>query len=141
MKVLILEQNRFVVAAYIREEEGGEELVALADLRRLGGKYAGKVRGAMSLFKTYAEHGKGRPYGVTNDQMHHAHYDPEILEFIKGDIRVFCFQDGNRLILTNAGLKKGQKADDKDVARAIRVREQYFTAKTDGTLRIEERKQ
>lgn len=140
MKIVVLERKRFTVAAYVRAGDTGEEsLVALNELKALGKNYAGSAEGITNLFTTYAEHGRLRPNGVTNEQMHHANYDPDILEFIKGDVRVFCFLDGGMAILTNAGLKTKGKANQKDVNKAIKVMRKYFAAKKGGGLQIKDR--
>jgi len=68
--------------------------------------------------------------------MHHANNDPEIFEFIKGKVRVFCFIDDTTVVLTNTGLKKGQKANSRDVNKAIKIRTQYYKDKESGNLRI-----
>lgn len=141
MKLIIIERKGFTVAAYIQEAgDGNESLPAMNDLIKLGSKYQGSAKGVASLYKIFAEHGRLRPHGVTKEQMHHANYDPDIFEFIKGDVRVFCFLDGNMVILTNAGLKKGQKANPKDVAKAEKVYRQYFKDKNQGNIELRERK-
>jgi hypothetical protein len=137
VKLVILKRKSYTVAAYIKED--GDVIQALDELKGLGAKYSGSAKGVASLFKLYAEHGRLRPYGLTKEQMHHANYDPDIFEFIKGDVRVFCFIDGNMAVLTNSGLKKGQKANKKDVAKAIKIYRQYDEDRALGNIRVQHR--
>lgn len=61
------------------------------------------------------------------------------MQFIKGDFRVFCFTDGDDLIiLTHATLKKSQKADPQQVALAVEKRKQYLAAKQRNEVEIVE---
>lgn len=139
MKLIILQRNRYTVAAYISDDGGS--IQALDELRELGSRYNGSAKGIVSLFKIYAENGRLRPYGLTKEQMHHANYDPDIFEFIKGDVRVFCFIDGNMIVLTNSGLKKGQKANKKDVAKALKIFRQYEKDRALGNIEVQKKEQ
>lgn len=139
MKLVILQRKSYTVAAYIKEDEN--VIQALDELKDLGTIYSGSAKGVASLFKIYAEHGRLCPYGLTKEQMHHAHYDPDILEFIKGDVRVFCFIDGKMVVLTNSGLKKGQKANKKDVAKALKIYRQYDKDRALDNICVQHREQ
>ncbi|RLA19578.1 MAG: hypothetical protein DRQ61_11310 [Gammaproteobacteria bacterium] len=136
-----IEGNKYLVVAYVEEAaDGDESIVALDDLRSLGQKYSGSIKGIISLFKIYAKYGRMQPDGVTQSHMHHANYEPDILEFIKGKVRVFCFVDkGGMVVLTNSGLKKGQKASSKDVSKAIKVFRKYHSAKLAGDIEFLEK--
>ena len=44
-----------------------------------------------------------------------------IHEIIKGQARIFCFKDGDSWRLTNGALKRGNKAQDRDIDRAVTI--------------------
>lgn len=63
----------------------------------------------------------------------------DIWEFIQGRLRVFYFFDEGKVVVCTHGLvKKTQKTPKSDIKIAVRVREQYFAAKRQGNLVIEE---
>lgn len=82
----------------------------------------GSVSGLKGLFERYADSGRAK---LSTEVFHHADQKEEIFEFIKGQIRIFCFLDGNAAILTNGALKKTPKASSSDVGEAIRCRNLY----------------
>lgn len=142
MKLQIIERKHYTVAVYVNvDAQGVVSIPAFEELRALGRKYAGSAEGFKSLFKVYSEHGRMHPYGVTMEQMHHANYDPDIYEFRKGDVRLFCIRDGKMVILTNAGIKHGDAAHPPDVNKAKKIAEIYFADKDKGNIQLEERKQ
>jgi hypothetical protein len=49
------------------------------------------------------------------------HLRENIHEVKKGQARVFCYKDGACWKLTNGALKRGNKAQDRDIDRAIRI--------------------
>jgi phage-related protein len=75
---------------------------------------------------------------IRNDRISHKIKD-DIWEFIQGGLRVFYFYDeGKAVICTHGLVKKTQKTPYGEIALAIRLREQYFSAKRQGILVIEE---
>lgn len=65
--------------------------------------------------------------------------EDDIWEFIQGRLRVFYFFDEGKVVVCTHGLvKKTQKTPKNDIKIAVRVREQYFAAKRQGNLVIEE---
>lgn len=141
MKLVIIERKRFTVAAYVQlDAKGNESIPAFDELEALGEQFAGSAKGFKSLFKVYSEHGRMYPQGVTMEQMHHANNNPDIYEFRKGDVRLFCIRDGNMVILTNAGIKHGDESHPPDVNKAKKISESYFADKDKGKIQLEERK-
>ena len=45
----------------------------------------------------------------------------KICEFIKGQTRVFCYQDGNAWVLTNGDMKKSTQTPKANIERAERI--------------------
>lgn len=64
----------------------------------------------------------------------------QIYELIHGKLRLFYFKgvNGQIAVCTGGTRKKGQKADPQFVARAIRMKQDYFAAIDAGTLTTEE---
>ncbi len=64
----------------------------------------------------------------------------QIYELIKGKLRLFYFKgvNGQIAVCTGGTRKKGQKADPQMVARATRIKQDYFAAIEAGTLTTEE---
>lgn len=62
----------------------------------------------------------------------------DIWEFIKGRLRVFWFADEGRIIVCTHGIiKKSNKTPKEDIAQAVRIHEQYRTARKRGYLEVE----
>ena len=63
---------------------------------------------------------------MTTDWFHEANKQSGIWQFIKGRLRVYCFMDdGDLVILTHGSVKKTQKADPKQIERAVAQKAQY----------------
>lgn len=108
------------------------EVVDVLDyLSSFNGKQFKIAQGCFGLFDRFAEHGE---HGFSRDIFHSTSNCKSIWRFEKGDIRVFCFFDGRKnLILTNAGLKAGQKKiKPRDaIAKALKARGAYYEGKSD----------
>ena len=140
MKLLILEKDAGTVAAMTEVNDGKESCPVLEYLMSVPVNQQASAKGFFDLFGRYAAGGRdGKRGGVTSKQMHHADNDEGILEFIKGQLRVFCFEDdGALVILTNVGKKKSGKAYKKDVKAAVSARDQYLEAKKAGNVEFVE---
>jgi hypothetical protein len=101
------------------------EIPALAFLRDLakGGDYCSSAKGFKPLFERYAS---SLRRNLTAELFHEVDKAEKIWEFIKGDIRIFCFFDGNTAVLTHGALKKSPKVDPSEVAKAISYKKAYF---------------
>jgi hypothetical protein len=91
--------------------------------------------GMLALFQRYAQDGRAR---LTSSNFHEANREQGIWEFIKGRLRVFCFvdQDGALIVLSHGAIKKQQKADRQEVAKAVRLKEAFLAAKAAGTVEL-----
>ena len=134
MKFVTLKQGRYKVAA-VTEEAGVE---VLRFLRALPADMQGSAAGLPALFQRYAESGRQQ---LTNAVFHEANKQEGIWEFIKGRLRVFCFMDtdGTLLVLSHGAIKKTQKADPAEVAKAVRLKKDYMAAKAGNNIEWEER--
>jgi phage-related protein len=84
------------------------------------------------LFERYAALGR---QGLTSPLFHEAGADGRIWEFVKGQLRVYCFKDDNGLvILTHGAVKRTQTTATADLDRAMRARAAYLSAKALGRI-------
>lgn len=121
--VYVVFAGRYSVSAFTEERDLTLVCPTLQFLKEQHATVPGHVRGMKALFERYAKGGRTK---LTIDLLHHADYNDDIYEFIKGDLRVFSFFDETSIILTNGGLKKGKKANPHDVAEAVRCKNLYF---------------
>ena len=87
-------------------------------------QYKASAIGFKALFKRYANGGRAN---LTTDQLHEVDKKNGIWEFIKGDLRVFCFFHNGHAVLCNSAIKKSQKVDSKEVECAIRAKRSLLT--------------
>lgn len=107
---------------------------AIDDLANVAHPFKAHAKGLKSLFVRYAKTGT---QDLTSEMFHEADKEEGIMEFKRGRLRVYCFLDGGRIVvLSHAIVKKSQKTDKRDVEKAKRLKDAYFSAKADGTLEI-----
>jgi len=95
------------------------------------------AKGFASLFRLYAD--KGRQ-GLTSEQFHLANREHKIYEFIKGSLRIYCFEDGSDglILLTHGIVKKRNTTKRADVERAVNTRNEYMQAKQASAIEVQE---
>ena len=133
MIVQEIESQKCSVLVVVDEKNGTEFSEVLNYLQTHSEKK--NVLGIRSLFSNYAKDGTD---GLTENQFHPAkNTDPNIYRFGKGKVRVYCFQDGDDVIVTTHGAqKKSQETTKADMDQANAVRDAYFEAKNSGTLEV-----
>jgi hypothetical protein len=67
----------------------------------------------------------------------HISHTDGIFEFRAGQLRLFCFQDGNMVVCTNGLFKQENETDRHAIKTASEWKEAYFKAKNTGKLRHE----
>lgn len=132
--VKFISHNFHIVSLGIEDEKGALSPKILAELEGLGAKYQASAQGAFTLLERYSKQGR---HGLTSGQLHEANKEKKIWEIKKGDIRIYFFEDrGKLLVASHAILKKTQKAQKKDINRAVALREKYLSAQENGTLEV-----
>jgi hypothetical protein len=120
----VIENDKLKVAALVDASQGYSVVIpAIGFLQQKAkeGQYSASALAFKSIFKRYAG-GEQLPSVL----FHEANKEKKVWEFIKGDLRVFCFKDSRgSLMLTGACIKKGQKADTSEVERAARARTDF----------------
>ena len=89
----------------------------------LQGQYRGAAKGCKGHWQRFAEKG---PSGFTSEMWHEADKSAVIYQLRKGDLRMYGYLDGRNLILSHVTIKKGNKVDASDVARAKATKEKYL---------------
>lgn len=131
MKLLVVEKGVNEVCDIVESEESA----ALRFLSNAAPNTQAAAKGFRALFRRYAEAGRSK---LTAELFHEVDNENGIWEFVRGQLRVFCFMDGGRLlILTHGTVKKTKKVDRQEVARAIRRKEAYLAEKSSGRITIE----
>lgn len=104
-------------------------------LKNIPPNYQSSAKGFKALFERYA---KGGRQNLTESLFHEANKENGIWEFIKGQLRIYCFKDdrGQLIILSHGILKKSQKAKTEDIQKAVKLRREYLNAKENGTLEV-----
>jgi phage-related protein len=134
MMLVVIAKTRYEVCAITGADE--VEAVALEFLVGAPPNMRASARGMFQLFERYAALGR---QGLTSPLFHEAGADGRIWEFVKGQLRVYCFKDDNGLvILTHGAVKRTQVTAKADLDRAMRMRDSYLTAKAQGRLTREE---
>lgn len=112
-------------------------------LRAVSADMQASAKGLDVLFRRYAEQGR---QGLTSALFHEVDKNEGIWEFIKGRLRVLCFEDpadGSVIILSHYFVKQTQKTPKSEVQSAVRARDSYIAAKKSGQVEFvdTERKQ
>ena len=130
MMLVVIAKTRYEVCAITGADE--VEAAALEFLVGAPPNMRASARGMFQLFERYAALGR---QGLTSPLFHEAGADGRIWEFVKGQLRVYCFKDDNGLvILTHGAVKRTQTTATADLDRAMRARDAYLSAKALGRI-------
>lgn len=131
MRITILAEDRYQVVATME----GDACPTL-DFLEQGEEATRSWRNNLSIFLEHIAREGFRD--VSAAQVREASKIEKILEFRKGDLRLFFFKgQGHQIAVCTAGLvKKGQRADKGAVAKAADLRRKYFLAVEDDTIEV-----
>ena len=102
----------------------------------IGSNYEANVAGVMTMMEQHSEYGSEL---FNSCQCHYVDQKEQIYEYIKGRIRVFWFEDDDRVVICTHGiLKKSQKTPRHEIDRAKRAKAAYMQAKQSGLLQFVE---
>lgn len=72
-----------------------------------------------------------------HSQSHYVDQKEKIYEYIKGRLRLFWYEDDDRVVICTHGIiKKSQKTPKREIEKAIRVKLAYMQAKANGSLHL-----
>lgn len=99
-----------------------------------------KLRGyAVGFVALWGRIPRTGPRSLGTDLYHCVDDEHEIYEFIKGPLRLLCFEADSALVVCSHVLrKKSQKIRSKDKTAAIALRARFVAASGAGTLKFEE---
>lgn len=130
LKVLARSQGAWVIAA--PAEHAGNEISCELEQELLA--YANQHRASVVGLQVFWEAiDRFGPRSLGTDRYHRVDKENEIYEFIKGRLRVLCFEDAGAVcVCCNVILKDSQKTPPGSIRRAISVRNRYLAAKKKG---------
>ncbi|RRV26754.1 hypothetical protein EGJ23_12070 [Pseudomonas sp. o96-267] len=102
----------------------------------LGSNFEASLAGVFTMMEQHCSYG---PEHFNSSQCHYVDQKEQIYQYSKGRIRVFWFEDDDKVVICTHGLlKKTQKTPRQEIQRAIKVKERYNRAKQNGSLSIGE---
>lgn len=138
MRLMILRQSGWRVVAEVTD--GGEcpmdqQLV----LWMSDAKYGASATGFGALWDRIPKTG---PKALGTALYHLVNDKHEIYEFVKGDLRLFCFEANNAVVVCSHLIRKRtQKTKIKDIASTIALKKRYLAAEKANNIKIATRKE
>lgn len=116
------------------ERDGRSQVEVFID--DVGGNFSANVSGLVAMMEAHSEQG---PDQFNTSQCHYVDQQEQIYEYIKGRLRLFWFEDDDRVVICTHGIvKKDQKTPKRDIDRAKRVKSAYLQAKANERLNFVE---
>lgn len=129
VKVVEIEKDRYCVTAAASDRKGKVECSLTDFLNQCvdSKQYRGSAVGLYKLIEMFSMSGHD---ALTTDQSHFVDQDNKIYQLKKGDLRVLYFyaNDKSIVICSHGFLKTTQRADKKEVKKAIRLRDEYMSS-------------
>lgn len=111
---------------------GSSEVEAFFD--ELAADYQSNVSALLAMMEAHSNLGSEQ---FNHSQSHYVDQKEKIYEYIKGRLRVFWYEDDDRVVICTHGIiKKSQKTPKREIDKAIRVKLAYLQAKSDGSLHL-----
>lgn len=102
-------------------------------MSNLSNNYSKSLAGLIVFMEDHSDNGRDI---FNTDQCHYVHKEEKIYEYIKGDLRVFWFEDeGKVVVCTHGVIKKSQKTRRNEINKAIRIKQSYFLNKKDRKIK------
>lgn len=134
MRLLVLAEKHWKVIAPIREQDGEDFCDLQDELEALRDSYDETVTGLYLIWERIPNVG---PRALGTAIYHEAIDGTGIYEFVKGRLRVYCFEAAGALVVcSHAIVKKGQQTAKGDKKRALKLQGQYRTAAAKGEVRL-----
>ncbi|MCY1291304.1 hypothetical protein D9M69_489940 [compost metagenome] len=129
MRLKILLESRWCIASPVGRDGRSEVETFLDDL---GANFEASAAGLLAMMEMHSESGADQ---FNTSQCHYVDQKEQIYEYIKGRLRLFWFEDDERVVVCTHGIvKKDQKTPKRDIARAKRAKAAYLLAKAEGTV-------
>lgn len=103
-----------------------------AFFEELAACFDANVAGLIAMMEAHSKFG---PEQFNSTQTHYVDQKEKIYEYIKGRLRLFWFEDDDRVVICTHGIvKKSQKTPKREIDRAINVKHAYKQAKAKNRL-------
>lgn len=131
MDVRILFDHRWRVVSPV-EPDGRSQVEIFID--ELSSSFGANAEGLLIMLERHSKHG---PESFNTAQVHYVDQKEKIYEYIKGRLRLFWFEDEDRVVICTHGIvKKTQKTPRREIDKAVRVKRAYEASKARDLLRI-----
>lgn len=101
-------------------------------LDTLSSNFDANITGILAMMEAHSKHG---PDHFNTSQVHYVDQKEQIYEYIKGRLRLFWFEDDDKVVICTHGIvKKSQKTPKRDIDHAKRIKAEYMQAKLDSSL-------
>ena len=133
MNLKVLLEGKWLIVTPMKRN-GSSELEDFLD--GLSGNFDANVAGVLAMMEQHCNYGSEQ---FNTSQCHYVDQREQIYEYIKGRIRVFWFEDDEKVVICTHGiLKKSQKTPRQEIQRALKIKANYMQAKKDGSLSLKE---
>jgi phage-related protein len=131
LDVKILFDHRWQIASPA-EADGQSQVEIFVD--GLAASFSSSAEGLLIMLERHSRQG---PDAFNTAQVHYVDQKEKIYEYIKGRLRLFWFEDGDRVVICTHGIiKKTQKTPKREIDRAIRVKRAYEDSKARNLLKL-----
>jgi len=131
MKLKILYAHRWQIVSPM-EPDGRSQVEVFMD--EVGGGFSANLSGLLGMMERHSKFGAE---SFNTEQCHYVDQKEKIYEYIKGRLRFFWFEDGERIIVCTHGIiKKTQKTPKREISKAIRIKELYKERKDSGDITL-----
>lgn len=135
MQLKILYAHRWQIVSPM-EPDGRSQVEVFMD--EVGPAFAANLSGLLGMMERHSRYGSE---AFNTEQCHYVDQNEKIYEYIKGRLRFFWFEDGDRVVVCTHGIiKKSQKTPKREIAKAIRVKNSYKKHRDSGSVTLIEEK-
>lgn len=108
------------------EQDGRSQVEIFMD--ELGPSFEANLNGLLIMMERHSKLGAD---AFNTAQCHYVDQGERIYEYIKGRLRLFWFEDDDKIVVCTHGIvKKDQKTPRREIQRAVRVKKAYAQSKS-----------
>ncbi|GFM73770.1 hypothetical protein PSCICL_47620 [Pseudomonas cichorii] len=114
------------------EADGRSQVEKFMD--EVGAGFEANLNGLLIMMERHSKLGSD---AFNTAQCHYVDQGEKIYEYIKGRLRIFWFEDDDKIIVCTHGIvKKSQKTPGREIQKAIRVKRTYSQSKILNSLQF-----
>lgn len=131
MRLKVLYAHRWQIISPM-EADGRSQVEVFMD--EVGHSFGANLSGLLGMMERHSRFGSET---FNTEQCHYVDQNEKIYEYIKGRLRFFWFEDGDRVVVCTHGIiKKTQKTPKREIAKAIRVKNAYKKNRDSGSITL-----